>query len=787
MFECEHCHYQTEFKNNMRKHLLARHVPKPRKPNAKYVRCALCEFDSPTRPDVVKHYFDVHGIKCEVKHINFDSMASFELWKDEIEMNGKAHYVSRRGARSRGNFSYQTYYCHRDGCYEAKGKGKRNVKKMGSIKINGCCPSQINFKSCISTGEVSINFIADHAGHGNDIEKLPIRKAEKKQLAERLAAGETFDKIINNVRETIISNDSLERIHLITRQDLANTVRDFKLNRDVLRRQGIASKVESCISEMEKSGNTVKFYKPQGVNLPENPSLSVTDFVLIFANDEQIELLREYGSDLIWFEGTYGPNRDCFKLTTLLTVDDSKKGVPCCFMLSNRWDTFMMALLTGVIMNAVGGVIQTTTFMSDLTDEYYNGWCTVMPTPMFRLFCSWHVTKIWEEKALQTIPDEDEAAVSFQRLIGIQCHPNEFEFPLLLEAEIDRLKANPSTEEFGNFVESEFSSNVRRWAHCYRKYCRAHTNASLESMHNTLHHVYVGEKKTRRLDKAIAALIKYVQDLLFQQVVSLNQVSASKKSMAIRKRHSSALEMSLDSVTKTTLGWSVACESSIGAYEVVLNSEVCDCSLRCEMCNCCIHYYRCNCLDCAIKWNMCKHIHLVVLYEQQQQQPSNTFIIADLEEEAMEEGEGMIEVEIEEVIDDRGRNGVQLKVEAGMDDVLIDEQDDELDDSGEAVIVESGGQEVLEDDDELIENGAEEVLEDWVEDRMNDRVEEMLDDGAEEVIENEAEVVLEDEEVIVFLQNYDETTSDHEPEATIIFDDLPNGTDVDENSETVRL
>ncbi|KAH1027380.1 hypothetical protein HUJ05_000905 [Dendroctonus ponderosae] len=43
----------------------------------------------------------------------------------------------------------------------------------------------------------------------------------------------------------------------------------------------------------------------------------------------------------------------------------------------------------------------------------------------------------------------------------------------------------------------------------------------------------------------------------------------------------------------------------------------CNCQLRCNYCDACIHRYSCTCMDSAIKWIMCKHIHLVCMFRAQ--------------------------------------------------------------------------------------------------------------------------------------------------------------------------
>ncbi|XP_048522007.1 uncharacterized protein LOC125504288 [Dendroctonus ponderosae] len=49
-------------------------------------------------------------------------------------------------------------------------------------------------------------------------------------------------------------------------------------------------------------------------------------------------------------------------------------------------------------------------------------------------------------------------------------------------------------------------------------------------------------------------------------------------------------------------------------YVVERLSLGCTCKLVCDKCQACIHQYTCSCLDCSVKWNMCKHIHLVCTF-----------------------------------------------------------------------------------------------------------------------------------------------------------------------------
>ncbi|GFS98241.1 uncharacterized protein NPIL_151301 [Nephila pilipes] len=59
-------------------------------------------------------------------------------------------------------------------------------------------------------------------------------------------------------------------------------------------------------------------------------------------------------------------------------------------------------------------------------------------------------------------------------------------------------------------------------------------------------------------------------------------------------------------------GYIVPSSSSLETYLVQESNTNCSCLLICTDCsNTCIHNYSCSCLDASVKWNMCKHIHLV--------------------------------------------------------------------------------------------------------------------------------------------------------------------------------
>ncbi|VEN56571.1 unnamed protein product [Callosobruchus maculatus] len=63
------------------------------------------------------------------------------------------------------------------------------------------------------------------------------------------------------------------------------------------------------------------------------------------------------------------------------------------------------------------------------------------------------------------------------------------------------------------------------------------------------------------------------------------------------------------------MGWQVPSSSTCEIYLVEEQKVNCDCKLTCSSCEAYLHAYSCSCLDNSIRWNMCKHIHLICQYK----------------------------------------------------------------------------------------------------------------------------------------------------------------------------
>ncbi|CAH1383825.1 unnamed protein product, partial [Tenebrio molitor] len=124
---------------------------------------------------------------------------------------------------------------------------------------------------------------------------------------------------------------------------------------------------------------------------------------------------------------------------------------------------------------------------------------------------------------------------------------------------------------------------------------------------------YLKGKHVKRLDKSVNSIMRFVKDKLFDRIISLNKGKISSKIRDLRKRHQTSVNLDVNLIIEFNGGWNVFSSSNKvrDIYQIQKNVEQCDCLLICSDCKICIHKYSCSCLDSSIRWNMCKHIHLL--------------------------------------------------------------------------------------------------------------------------------------------------------------------------------
>lgn len=167
------------------------------------------------------------------------------------------------------------------------------------------------------------------------------------------------------------------------------------------------------------------------------------------------------------------------------------------------------------------------------------------------------------------------------------------------------MQSSSETLEFGNYFGQYYCLDAG-----------LNTNMHIEGMHQTIKYLYLNGKHVKRLDKTIHSLIKCIKDKLFERIVTMNKGKIFSKVKELRKRHKSSEELDISSIIESEMGWKVPAASTSEIYLIEERNLNCGCKLVCSFCAACLHSYSYTCLDNSVRWNMCKHVHLVCRYRE---------------------------------------------------------------------------------------------------------------------------------------------------------------------------
>lgn len=85
-----------------------------------------------------------------------------------------------------------------------------------------------------------------------------------------------------------------------------------------------------------------------------------------------------------------------------------------------------------------------------------------------------------------------------------------------------------------------------------------------------------------------------------------------------------ATKLARNLIVQCESGWNSASEKQTELYLLQEVREGCNCQLLCPDCKVCIHKYICSCIDTSIKYNMCKHIHLLCTHLNKKENMNST-------------------------------------------------------------------------------------------------------------------------------------------------------------------
>lgn len=566
------------------------------------VECPLCPF-SGHKPELREHYEKDHGYFLEKIVKKFHSFADFEVWKKEVEFSSYAEYIKRRQPYTTSDGSEKILYsCSRDGVYKPRATGQREPKITGSKKINSYCPAEM--KLTLSPGLVLVEFTGTHVGHELQAGQTSLSQSQRDDIARKIDNQVPFDVILNDAQQSASTNVSRE--NLLQRQDLYNIEKSKNLTATKSVRVATHGSLKKWVEDSNAQREFVRYFKEEG-DIPKSEGLQVEDFLVIFFNDAQLEVLRRFGKDCVCVDHVLN-TRDNYLLTSLLVADDLKQGLPTAFMLSNRVDFAIMKVFFQTIKTALGSVVETELFLSEMGALYCSSWAAVMPPAKTVSYSAWCVDKVWREN-LTIIADEAKRSEVYKNLRATLDELDEDTFNVMFEGVCRWMMDDLATQEFGTYFIDNFGSTAVLWAECCRKGTGINFKLTLERAHNTLQHICLQGKNVKTLDKAAQEVMAFTREKILERLT--RKETSSYKLRSLKDGHKKTKQLEGCQLIKDLEDWVVKSPSSNVVAKIVKFHTECDCFLKCVECNGCAHMFVCTCLASSINWNMCKHIHLL--------------------------------------------------------------------------------------------------------------------------------------------------------------------------------
>lgn len=102
---------------------------------------------------------------------------------------------------------------------------------------------------------IRVRYFETHVGHNIELRSRRLTKSEQQTVAEKLIAGVSVNRIIQDARK--IENSTLERINIMSRGDLAYLMRKFNIYNQRDKDDMIATALK--VEEWNKDGRNYAF------------------------------------------------------------------------------------------------------------------------------------------------------------------------------------------------------------------------------------------------------------------------------------------------------------------------------------------------------------------------------------------------------------------------------------------------------------------------------------------------------------------------------------------------
>uniref|UniRef100_A0A1I7T7H3 C2H2-type domain-containing protein n=1 Tax=Caenorhabditis tropicalis TaxID=1561998 RepID=A0A1I7T7H3_9PELO len=232
-FSCtqQDCYWRGTNEMSMKKHMLVHSQKQPIiydkagetmkvqlvQPKPKGVKCSECDTFAYSRPLLLRHMFDSHGIEAPLVKRTFANRVMLQSWLDSLRETHAVEFVVSSGSKKWGR-GLQVHYltCSRSGDQKERPNKKYVRPPRPSIKCGRNCMAYLKIKQNPTVSELQIEGCLHHSGHEIDHTRMVLEPNELACIGTIVDAVNEGIDVLGNV-ETIRSYiGSSGRFRLVT-------------------------------------------------------------------------------------------------------------------------------------------------------------------------------------------------------------------------------------------------------------------------------------------------------------------------------------------------------------------------------------------------------------------------------------------------------------------------------------------------------------------------------------------------------------------------------------------
>jgi hypothetical protein len=543
--------------------------------------------------DLLCHQNLEHGHNYNIESAAFSSEDDFKSWKDDLEKKSGTYFVKTCGDHSRCDHTIAYFHCNRAGTFKPAGKGKRALKSQGTSKLGRPCCAFMKKTTYRAKGGIKVEYCVDHS-HSTTIAHLKMSAHIRSNIAGKLASGADTKDVLNDIRG--MAHQLEGRDSIITHKDIRNIKYQHNIS-SAMRHEDDSSSTSIWVSALKAQDyNPVVIFKQEGVE----------KFALGIQTEFQRDIMAEFGNELICIDSTDSTTQYDILVTTIVVADDYGDAIPVAWLISDKEDTDILDPFLSAIQSRVGD-LTCETFMSDLTNDCYNAWCSVFPKPGQRLYCSWQVQKNWKMYLNSRVEGEANQNKIYGMIEILLKEPCEQTFRKILTESLTKFTIEcPEFHKYFyyNHVEDE---KFKLWALCFRNGTTANTNMYVEAMNRVLQ-----RRQNKRVDELLSQLLMIARDKAHERYSKLEKGKLTYWTKEMENRHKKIDEVKNIQTKLKNKKWSIPSTSRESVvYEISRARAQCNCKLKCHLCDVCLHMFSCTCLDFLVQSVACKHTHAI--------------------------------------------------------------------------------------------------------------------------------------------------------------------------------